>query len=286
MKTVLILGGGRFVGKSFVEKALEAGYSVTVITRGRSVLLFADRVQHLIADRRNLNDIQLPMRHYDAVVDTCAYDVDDFATIATTIGNITQRYIVASSQSVYGPGASLTEDMFVTEEHSWTSVADRHSDYAEAKRQLESTVARLSPVPWVTLRFSMIVGPDDYTKRLLWHRNRIESGQPIYMPNRAARLSFLHQDDAARTMLAMISSTAVGPYNVASPEPLAVGSIAEAIAARVGRTIVWDAEPTSENASPYGIEDDWWMDTSRLQFEGVKIPPYTVHDLANIDHRV
>lgn len=286
MKTVLILGGGRFVGKSFVEKALEAGYSVTVITRGRSVLPFADRVHHLIADRRNLNDIQLPMRHYDAVVDTCAYDVDDFATIATTIGNITQRYVVASSQSVYAPGASLTEDMFVPEEHSWTLVADRHSDYAEAKRQLESTVARLSPVPWVTLRFSMIVGPDDYTKRLLWHRNRIESGLPIYMPNRSARLSFLHQHDAARTMLDMITSTTVGPINVASPLPLAVGPMAEALAAKTGHTIEWGSSPTTESASPYGIEDDWWMDTSRLQSEGVKIPPYTVHDLANIDHRV
>ena len=245
MKTVLILGGGRFVGKSFVEKALEAGYSVTVITRGRSVLPFADRVHHLIADRRNLKQVHLPTRHYDAVVDTCAYDVEDFTAIAPTIDEITQRYIVASSQSVYAPGSALTEDMFVPVEHSWTLVADRHSDYAEAKRQLESTVARLSPVPWVTLRFSMIVGPDDYTKRLLWHRNRIESGLPIYMPNRSARLSFLHQHDAARTMLDMITSTTVGPINVASPLPLAVGPIAEALAAKTGLTIEWGSSPTT-----------------------------------------
>jgi len=286
MKTVLILGGGRFVGKSFVEMALEAGYSVTVITRGRSALPFADRVHHLIADRQHLKQVHLPTRHYDAVVDTCAYDVDDFTAIASTIGEITQRYIVASSQSVYGPGPALTEDMFVPEEHAWTLVADRNTDYAEAKRQLESTVARLSPVPWVALRFSMIVGPDDYTRRLQWHKDRIVSGEPIYMPNRHARLTFLHQHDAARAMLAMITSKDVGAFNVASPEPLAVGSIAEAIAAKVGRTVVWGSTPTTENASPYGIEDDWWMDTSRLRLRGIDIPAYTTDDVASINLHV
>ncbi|MFZ2987697.1 NAD-dependent epimerase/dehydratase family protein, partial [Ideonella sp.] len=65
---LLVIGGGRFVGRHLVEAALAAGHAVTVFNRGLSGQA-PWGVEHIAGDRRT--DLgRLAGRSWDAVVDT------------------------------------------------------------------------------------------------------------------------------------------------------------------------------------------------------------------------
>jgi len=78
---ILIIGGGRFLGRAFAAEALAAGHQVTVFNRGRtSVDLDGVRVVH--GDRENPQDLATLVASapeagqdggpaWDAVIDTC-----------------------------------------------------------------------------------------------------------------------------------------------------------------------------------------------------------------------
>ena len=68
---ILILGGTRFLGRAFVEKALNRGHEVTLFNRGTNKEIFPE-VEQLIGDR-NGDVSSLENRKWDVVVDTCGF---------------------------------------------------------------------------------------------------------------------------------------------------------------------------------------------------------------------
>ena len=69
---ILILGGTRFLGRSFVEIALAKGHEITLFNRGKTNPDLFPEVECLKGDRDN--DIKpLQGRKWDVVVDTCGY---------------------------------------------------------------------------------------------------------------------------------------------------------------------------------------------------------------------
>lgn len=264
-----IIGGTRFAGRSFVELAVEAGHDVTVVSRGRVPVPCADDVRHVACDRRALTAEMLPHVRYDAVVDQVAFTAADARHMVPIVGRVADRYVCTSSMSVYDAGADLVESVFDPQTHAFDAEVTPDVDYAEAKRQLEAVVAQTCPVPWTTVRFSMIVGPDDPSGRLQWHRDRVRNGLPIFMPAPEARLSFILAHDAGRVLLHACSAPLPGPLNAASPLPVPVAEVVRGFARTFGVAPVWADEPTDENASPYGIDRDWWMNVDRLTSSGL-----------------
>src|SRR5690606_28504969 len=95
----------------------------------------------------------------------------------------TKRYVVTSSESVYDYGLNQSEDCFDPLSFSFSQEADKNKDYQAAKRQMEAVFTREAGFEIAIVRPSLVVGADDYTKRLSGHIERIRSGQPIYFPD-------------------------------------------------------------------------------------------------------
>src|SRR5947209_6491212 len=98
---MLVLGGGRFVGKSIVAEAALRGWSVTTFSRGGAGEGIAG-VEVVRGDRRSLTDIEsLCQGCWDVVVDTWAGPPVAVRNSATALRKSVGEYIYISSRSVY-----------------------------------------------------------------------------------------------------------------------------------------------------------------------------------------
>jgi hypothetical protein len=70
---ILILGGTQFLGRHFVEIALNNGYQITLFNRGQTNNSLYPNVEKLVGDRLNGNLAALRGRKWDIVIDTAGY---------------------------------------------------------------------------------------------------------------------------------------------------------------------------------------------------------------------
>jgi len=99
---VLFLGGTGNISSACVERALELGHEVTLLTRGRSASPFGPRVRSIAGDRDDAALLRsVATARYDAVVDFVAFtpaQVD--AAVGAFAGRVGQ-YVFISSAAVY-----------------------------------------------------------------------------------------------------------------------------------------------------------------------------------------
>src|SRR5687768_4396401 len=96
---ILVIGGGRFAGRHFVEMALARGRDVTTFNRGRTSLTSPAGVEEVHGDRES--DLHLVAnREWDAVVDMCGY-VPRVVGIACDALASAKAYLFVSTISVY-----------------------------------------------------------------------------------------------------------------------------------------------------------------------------------------
>jgi NAD(P)-dependent dehydrogenase (short-subunit alcohol dehydrogenase family) len=97
---VLVVGSTGFLGGAVADAARAAGHAVTVFTRGRTTRTPAPGVTVLTADRHG--DLsELAGKHFDLVVDTCAFGPDAVARLLAVLGSMVGLYAFVSSASVY-----------------------------------------------------------------------------------------------------------------------------------------------------------------------------------------
>ena len=118
-------------------------------------------------------------------------------------------------------------------------------------------------------RMPLVVGTDDYTRRLFWHVERVQQNKPIYFPNINARLGFVRSDFAGSALLALAKSDLSGPVNSACPGDMKLSEVMQLIEKQTGQKLILASEADSENHSPFGIESDWTMDLDKLHSAGV-----------------
>src|ERR1035441_2919325 len=99
-KTLLILGGTRFLGPEIVDAAKASGWTITLFNRGKTNPgLFPD-LEKLQGDRNG--DLKsLEGRAFDAVIDTSGYMPRQVRDSATLLGKSAKQYVFVSSISVY-----------------------------------------------------------------------------------------------------------------------------------------------------------------------------------------
>jgi nucleoside-diphosphate-sugar epimerase len=179
----------------------------------------------------------------------------------------TAHYVFTSSQSVYGPGGNLKEKDFSPENHP-TNMQVTIEEYAEAKRQCEHIFSTHFKKNLTMVRFPIVLGTDDYTDRLKFHVENIREEKPIHFPNLEAHISFVNADDAAHA-LAFLGANPCGSINVCSAEPIKLKDLITLIEDHVGKKMKTD----QTNHSPFGLENDWFMNTKKLQDLGFKARP-------------
>ena len=118
----------------------------------------------------------------------------------------------------------------------------------------------------MAVRFPIVLGTDDYTKRLHWHVDRARAGALFYFPCIQGKISFVSSEDAARFLdFQSVDSQFNGPINVCSSDPIQLTELMALIEGAVGKKSTYTEAPGNGNDSPFGIEADWFMNTALLQ---------------------
>lgn len=140
--------------------------------------------------------------------------------------------------------------------------------YQEAKRQAEAVFMQQATFPVVAVRFPIVLGTDDYTKRLHFHIEHVRDGTEIGVPNSAAQISFIRSDEAADFLLWLGHTHLTGPVNACSDGTVRIREIISIIEQATGKQAVMKEKTADEHMSPFGITQSWYMDTSKAQSEG------------------
>ncbi|PPQ45942.1 NAD-dependent dehydratase [Paenibacillus peoriae] len=272
MKKVLVLGGTRFFGKRLVERLLESSEnSVTILTRGQTSDSFGDRVQRICADRTDPQALAEAVggQVWDVIYDNICFSPDEASEACRIFDAKAKRYIVTSSLSVYDSSPEvLTESILDPQTFPVRKGGKDDFTYQEAKRQAEAVFMQQATFPVVAVRFPIVLGTDDYTKRLHFHIEHVREGTEIGVPNSAAQISFIRSDEAADFLLWLGHTYLTGPVNACSDGTVRIGEIISMIEQATGKQAVVKEKTADEHMSPFGITQSWYMDTSKAQSEG------------------
>lgn len=226
---ILVLGGTQFVGRHFVEVALERGHELTLFNRGISGPgLFPD-VEQIRGDR-TVDLSQLSGRTWDAVFDPSCYIVRAARMAAEALSGRVGHYTFVSSLSVYADqkAAALDETAPVgTIEDTTTEVVDGET-YGPLKALCERETLRAFPGALIE-RCGFIVGPYDDVDRLPWWIRRISDGGEVLAPDGPDYpAQLIDARDIAEWTLGMLQRGEGGVFNVTAPaEPYRLGDVLE-----------------------------------------------------------
>lgn len=268
---VLIIGGNRFVGLRLgMELDRDKNFDLTVVNRtGQSPHL--KRAAIYKGDRRNLA-LSGVGKDWDVVVDFANFSDVDTQSALDHFGNI-GRYIHISTVSIYDEGPNQKEDRFDPSKWSLSTPVNHDNPYQDGKRRAEAIFAQKAKFPVSMVRFPFMLGPDDYTGRLEFHIDRVVKNQTLFIPNLSARISMIHAEDACGFLKWSIDKTFTGPVNVASEVPIRLSEMLREIEVRSGQRPLMVQGPTPQNRSPYGPDNDWYINCDLMKKLGYQTRP-------------
>ncbi|MEI5907046.1 NAD-dependent epimerase/dehydratase family protein [Bacillus spongiae] len=285
---ILVLGGTRFFGKKLVTRLLDEGHEVTIATRGKTADPFNDKVNRIVMDREDHESLKLAVgsQHWDIVYDNICYSPQAAASACEVFAGKVKHYILTSTLSVYEFGQEkLTENSF--DPYSYPIKLGKRTDfsYGEAKRLAEAVFFQQANFSVSAVRFPIVLGPDDYTKRLHFHIEQIKQEKPIGIPNKEAEMSYISSDEAAKFLHWLSHNHLSGPINACSKGELSLREILTFIEKEVEMKAIVREETIEENRSPFGIPNTWCMDSSKAQKAGYEFQrieswfPALIHEI-------
>lgn len=270
---VLVLGGTRFFGVDMVKKLIADGHEVTLANRGRTPDSFGDSVIRKVFDHRDEESIRSAFsgEHYDAVIDKIAYSSNDIRRIAGNIGM--DRYIFASTGGVYPTmHTMITEDEFRPEsiELKWGERDPENGfDYDTGKRQAECAAVKLLPErDTVMVRLPVVIGENDYLRRLLFYVEHVMTGKPMYIANPDVRICYISQSEAGGFFADILRTDLCGAVNASSIGSISPGEFIAYAEGLTGRKAVLSDE--GDPASYNGFVSDYTLDTRKAESSGIE----------------
>lgn len=261
---VLVIGGTRFFGKRLVQLLIEAGHQVTILTRGLTRDEFGDKIYRLKANRTDFQQLEKVLNEdYDVVIDNLAMSAKDINDMIFLLKDKIGHYVLTSTLSVYDqrPGALIENDFLANDLYF-------ENTYQAGKRSAEYALS-LAPFSYSVMRIPIIVGPDDYTKRLLMHIQASVNDKKLFFPNPSAHFSYLHAKDAARALLWLAEEKKSGVFNISSTDAWTIRELMRQIDLVTGKTFNFGGP--NDEPSPFGINDDYYMDVSKAKKAGFNL---------------
>ncbi len=198
-------------------------------------------------------------KHFDVIIDKIAYCSNDIKYVMDVAD--CDKYIYMSSTSVYNPKTINTkEDDFdgISKELVW---CDRTMfPYEEIKRQAEYALwqAYLHK-NWVAVRYTLAIGTDDYTERLLFYVKNVINSVPMYIDNIDCQMGFIHSDEAGEFIAYLVNKDVSGAINGSAKGIISIREIIEYIEKKTGHRAILseDGLPAPYNGEPeYSINTD------------------------------
>ncbi len=266
---ILVVGGTRYFGIPMLAQLLRTGHEVTVASRGIHPNPFSDRTEQIILDRNDPESVRsaLAGRHFDVIIDKVAYSSNDVRALLenTACG----RYVQMSTGSVYSTDhENIREEEFTAGSYPLVWM-NRTEDYRESKRQAERAALEYMPEKdCVFVRYPVVLGPHDYTERLLFYVRHIMHGIPMMIDTPDARRSFIHETEAGEFIAWLCDHPLSSAVNGCSHGTVSAAQIIDYIETKTGRKAVLcsSGEPAPFNASaPFES-----YDTSRAESTGFR----------------
>ena len=259
---ILVVGGTRFFGIPMVRQLLADGHDVTIATRGNADNPFRDHTRQIIMNRLDYESVNraLSGKHYDVIIDKIAYCSNDVKNLLENVN--CNKYIQMSSCAVYSKDhENIKEDEFIpeNEELVWK---DRDEDYAEGKRQAErAALYYLDPSRCVFVRYPVVMGPNDYTGRLKFYVDHIQTGKPLYVDDMDRAMAYIHEEEAGEFIAHLVNKDLSGPVNGSSLGMISPKDMISYIEDRSGKKAVID---NAGDPAPYnGASDNISYDLSK-----------------------
>ncbi|MBC6297740.1 SDR family oxidoreductase [Listeria sp. FSL L7-1517] len=268
---ILVLGGTRFFGKKLVERLVAARHDVTIGTRGKTTDNFGDEVKRVVLNRESRDDLfQLAKEDWDVIYDNICFSPQEALYAVDAFKGKVKRYIYTSSLSVYSQkGYALVEEDFNPKQYEIVSGDKEDFDYGEGKRLAEAVFFQKASFPVVAVRFPIVLGMDDYTKRLHFHLEHIKNQQEIGISNNQAEIGFITSDEAARFLEWIgISTEITGPMNASSNGTYSLNGFIKMLETKIGQKALVEEVTDDEDNSPFGIEKTYYLDNSKATEAG------------------
>lgn len=269
---ILVLGGTRLFGKKLVGLCLQNGHNVTILTRGQSGNPFGTKVNQLIVNRDDADSLSqaLSSTTWDIVFDNICYSPNEALKICEILEGKTKKLVFTSTLSTYDiDGTVKTEEDFNPFNYEVRMGNREDFSYGEGKRLAEAVLFKEATFPVVAVRFPIVMGVNDYTRRLHFHVERILQEQPISLPNIEAKMSFITDDEAAAFLYFAGITSIEGPYNATAAGSISLkdllGLIEDATGKHAKISLVGGNE---KSQSPYGVPADWYMSTAKAEAAG------------------
>lgn len=211
---ILVLGGTRFFGVPMVKRLAQC-HEVTIATRGITADSFGNSVSRIILERSDESSIREALKgaEFDVIIDKTAYSSNDVSRVLDNV--ICGKYILMSSSAVYESIRKNTpETDFDAALHplKWCERAD--FSYDEVKRQAEACIAQhYLGQNYIAVRYPVVIGEHDYTKRLEFYVKHIIHGKPMNVNNMNSHISFIHEIEAGEFLADLVESKITGAVN-------------------------------------------------------------------------
>ena len=222
MDSVLVIGGGRFIGRHTVTEFRDAGYDVTMLTRGQRQNPFTNsEVAHIKGDRRERDTLETARERVnpDVVVDCVAYFPED-VRVATDVFADVSAYVYISSGAAYGAERTPKREgetplAGCTAEQATTDSAETYGP-RKAEGDREVFAAAEDGVQAMSVRPTVVYGPYDYTERFAYWVDRVAEYDRVVVPSDGLSLwQMAYVEDVASALrLVAERGTAGEAYNV------------------------------------------------------------------------
>lgn len=250
---ILVIGGTRFIGRSFVEQALERGHEITLFNRGKHDPDAFPGVEQLVGDRdADLEGLKSGM--WDAVLDTCGYLPGSVRKTTEFLARRCETYAFISSISVFAEGIPDGVDESGEVATMDPSLVGEFSmeNYGALKALCEDVVMTEFPGDGLVIRPGLVIGPGDYSDRFTYWPVRLSQGGKVALPNRPDQpTQFIDARDLAAFTLLAIEQGLTGTYNVTGPEsPMSFQEFIATIGSAVGAEYepVWLSKDVLESS--------------------------------------
>jgi nucleoside-diphosphate-sugar epimerase len=271
---ILVIGGTRFFGKRFVSDCIKKNYDVTVLTRGQTADPFENKIKRLKADRTKKDQFSEAVsgKSYDVVLDQTCMTASDAQIAIECLKENTKHFVMTSTLSVYPQKANLKENDVDTVNYKAQPATNPAEVYSQGKQAAEQQYLTQKYFSVSIARIPMILGPDDYTKRLFKHVDHIKSGKELFFPNLDAKFSYLSSQDAANALMWLSENKKLGVYNFSSPDQWTLHHLIKEIEHITEKKMVLATAANDQNFSPFGIDNDYYMNVNKAESEGFKVP--------------
>lgn len=234
MKSVLIMGGSDFIGKSLAKYFIKHEYKVDVLTTGN---IDYDGVnKHFLCNRRNVEELEkaLEENEYQYIYDLTAFLKSDIENLFKFVNRQSlKKYVVLSSAAVY----KKTSKEYISEDAE-KGLNPEWGKYGIEKVEAEKYIIE-SDLPYILIRPTHIYGPENNLYREVFLFDRIRDNKAIPVPRKGSELvvnQFIYIDDFVKVLYSLTKNDKVREaYNVSTPQLITWKRLIEVCGEIVGK---------------------------------------------------